>query len=77
LLGADVAAQCLNRGLVDEILVYVLPVVLGEGVPFASPGLATAELQLISSKQSGDAAMLRFLVAKPPAGRSEDVQKTQ
>jgi hypothetical protein len=26
ILGADVAAQCLQRGLVDEILVYVLPV---------------------------------------------------
>ena len=28
--GADVAGQCLGRGLVDEILVYVLPVLLGE-----------------------------------------------
>ena len=32
LLGADVAAQALARGLVDEILVYLLPVVLGGGV---------------------------------------------
>ncbi len=40
-LGADVAGQCLQRGLVDEILVYVLPVLLGDGARFslrASPG---------------------------------------
>jgi len=29
ILGADVASQALRRGLVDEILVYLLPVVLG------------------------------------------------
>jgi len=39
ILGADVAAQCLQRGLVDEILVYVLPVLLGDGVRFSPPGL--------------------------------------
>src|SRR5258707_13885439 len=38
ILGADVAGQCLQRGLVDEILVYVLPVLLGDGIPFSSPG---------------------------------------
>ena len=36
ILGADVAAQCLQRGLVDEIL-YVLPVLLGDGVRFSPP----------------------------------------
>ncbi len=64
ILGADVAAQCLNQGLVDEILVYVLPILLGVGVPFAAPGLAMAELEPISTKQSLDAAMLRFRVNK-------------
>ena len=34
ILGADVAGQCLRRGLVDEILVSVLPVLLGDGIPF-------------------------------------------
>jgi dihydrofolate reductase len=32
ILGADVAGQCLERALVDEILVYVLPVLLGDGI---------------------------------------------
>ena len=38
-LGADVAGQCLQRGLVDEILVYVLPVLLGDGIRFSSPSV--------------------------------------
>ena len=38
ILGADVAGQCLRRGLVDEILVYVLPVLLGDGIPLLVPG---------------------------------------
>ncbi len=59
-LGADVAAQCLRRGLVDEILVYVLPVLLGEGIPFSAPGLPTIDLQPLDSRRSGAATIMRF-----------------
>jgi len=64
ILGADVAAQCLGRGLVDEILVYVLPVLLGDGIRFSAPGLARVDLEPISSRRSGDATILRFRVRK-------------
>ena len=60
LLGADVAAQCLRRGLVDEILVYVLPVLLGEGIPFSAPGLPRIELEPLSSRTSGATTLMRF-----------------
>jgi dihydrofolate reductase len=64
ILGADVAGQCLGRGLVDEILVYVLPVLLGDGIPFSSPRLTRVDLEPISSARSGDATILRFRVRK-------------
>ncbi|MEU6845584.1 dihydrofolate reductase family protein [Streptomyces sp. NPDC046716] len=64
ILGADVAAQCLRRGLVDEILVYVLPVLLGDGVRFAPPGLDRIDLQPTGNIQSGGVTMLRFSVRK-------------
>ena len=64
-LGADVAVQCLQRGLVDEILVYVLPVLLGDGIRFSTPELARTHLEPISSTRSGDATILRFRVRKP------------
>lgn len=60
ILGADVGAQCLQRGLVDEILVYVLPVLLGDGIRLSPPGFDRMDLEPISSTRSGDAAMLRF-----------------
>ena len=37
ILGADLASQCLQRGLVDEILVYVLPVLFGRRGPLFDP----------------------------------------
>jgi dihydrofolate reductase len=39
ILGADVARQCLAAGLLDEILTFVAPVLLGDGVRmFEHPG---------------------------------------
>jgi len=68
ILGADVASQCLQRGLVDEILVFVLPVLLGDGIRFSSPRLARTDLERLSSTRSGDATILRFRVRKQSDG---------
>ena len=65
IIGADVARQCLRRGLVDEILVYVLPVLLGDGIRFfSSPGLARIDLEPLDSTRSGAVTILRFRVRK-------------
>jgi dihydrofolate reductase len=61
-LGADVAGQCLRHGLVDEILVYLLPVLLGDGIRFSSPAVTRTDLEPISSTRSRDATILRFRV---------------
>jgi dihydrofolate reductase len=68
ILGADVAAQCLRRGLVDEILVYVLPVLLGDGTRFYSaPGLARIDLEPVGCTQEGAVTILRFRPRKQPS----------
>jgi dihydrofolate reductase len=65
IIGADMARQCLRRGLVDEILVYVLPVLLGDGIRFfSSPGLARIDLEPLDSTRSGAVTILRFRVRK-------------
>jgi dihydrofolate reductase len=64
ILGADVAGQCLRRGLVDEILVYVMPLLLGDGIRFSPPGLPRIDLEPVSSSRSGDVTILRFHVRK-------------
>ena len=64
ILGADVAGQCLRRGLVDELLVYVLPVLLGDGIRFSAPGLARIDLEPVTSTHADGVTILRFRVRK-------------
>ena len=65
ILGADVAAQCLRAGLVDEIMVFILPVLLGDGVRFfSSPDLGRIDLEPLETKRAGDLTILRFRVLK-------------
>jgi dihydrofolate reductase len=64
ILGADLASQCLQQGLVDEVLVYVVPVLLGDGVRFSTSGLGRIDLEPFSNTQSGNVTMLRFSVLK-------------
>jgi dihydrofolate reductase len=49
ILGANVAKRCLAAGLLDEILVHVAPVLLGDGVRlFDQPGRGSLQLEPIS-----------------------------
>jgi dihydrofolate reductase len=64
ILGADLASQCLRQGLVDEVLVYLLPVLLGDGVRFSTSGLGRIDLEPFSNERAGPVTMLRFRVRK-------------
>jgi dihydrofolate reductase len=65
ILGADVARQCLERGLVDEILVFVLPVLLGGGTRFYSAkDLKPIGLEPLDTTRHGGVTLLRFRVRK-------------
>jgi hypothetical protein len=49
ILGANVAAQCLEAGVLDEVLVSVTPLLLGDGTRlFEQPGGETVRLEQIS-----------------------------
>ena len=62
-LGANVARQCLEAGLLEEILVHVGPVLLGDGVRlFDRPGGKPVNLEPISVRESGQSTALRFSV---------------
>jgi dihydrofolate reductase len=62
ILGADLASQCLRRGLVDELLVYVVLVLLGDGVRFSTPDLGRIDLEPFSNRQSGAVTLLQFRI---------------
>jgi dihydrofolate reductase len=64
-LGADVARQCVAAGLIDEILVHVAPLLLGDGVRlFGGPGVAPVDLETVSVSQAGQIANLRYRVVR-------------
>ncbi|HST50131.1 dihydrofolate reductase family protein [Jatrophihabitans sp.] len=63
ILGADVARQCLQAGVLDEILVFVAPVLLGDGVRLLDwPGGTTARLERLSVSEVPLAVGLWFRV---------------
>jgi len=64
-LGASVARQCVEAGLLDEILVHVAPVLLGDGVRFFErDGGERVKLEKLAVTESGQLTDLRFRVVK-------------
>ena len=64
ILGADIARQCMDAGLLDEIFVCVAPVLLGDGVRlFDRPGGANVKLERLAQTEAPLATNLWFHVA--------------
>ena len=63
LFGSDVARQAFDAGLVDEVLVHVVPVLLGTGIPFSRGG-GRVDLEPVSLDCSGPVAHLRYRVRR-------------
>ncbi len=66
IFGANVAAQCLAAGLIDEIVPHVAPVLLGDGIRLygASEDHGEVELERVDLAESGQVTSLRFRVKR-------------
>lgn len=65
ILGANLAKQCLDRGLLDEIVIHLAPVLLGGGVRlFAEPGGRRIGLEPTQVARTGQLTDLRFRVTR-------------
>jgi dihydrofolate reductase len=65
-LGANIARQCLEKGLLDEVIVHVAPVLLGDGVRlFERAGGEPVKLDPISSVDEGGVTVLRYSAGRP------------
>jgi dihydrofolate reductase len=63
ILGANIARQALEAGLLDEVLIHLAPVLLGDGVRlFNRPGGSPIRLERTEVKQTGQLTVLRFRV---------------
>ena len=58
IFGANVAAQCLAEGLIDEMVVHIAPVLLGDGVRLygEADDRQQVNLELVDRAESGRAA---------------------
>jgi dihydrofolate reductase len=65
--GATIALQSLRAGLLDEIVIHLVPVLLGDGVRLIdAPDLGTVELDRTLVATSGQITDLRFAVRAGP-----------
>ena len=66
IFGANLAAQCLDHGLIDEIVVHVAPVLLGGGVRLygEAGSRAQVKLGLVDRAESGELTSLRLRVER-------------
>jgi dihydrofolate reductase len=62
-LGANVARQCLESGLLDEIIIHLAPVLVGDGVRlFERAGGEPVRLKQISATTEGETTVVRYAV---------------
>jgi len=67
-LGASIARQCLEAGLLDEVIVHVAPVLLGDGVRlFDRADGEPVELDPISAIDEGGTTVLRYSTGRTSA----------
>jgi dihydrofolate reductase len=59
--GGDLAGQFADRGLLDEVIVYIAPVTLGAGAPLLP---RQVELRLEELARNGDFACVRYSVPR-------------
>lgn len=52
--GAKVIASFLDAGCIDEFVIHVIPVFIGEGIPLVAAGKRNIELKLLSTKRYAD-----------------------
>ncbi|SRR6266498_1543435 len=64
--GADITRQCLRAGLLDEMVIHLIPVLLGEGRRlFDHLGSEHVELELVHLREAPQATHLRYRVVHP------------
>jgi dihydrofolate reductase len=65
IIGASVARQCIDAGLIDEIFIHLVPILLGDGVSlFKRKSFTNIELKLIHFSHTDQTTNLRFRVVK-------------
>jgi dihydrofolate reductase len=63
--GAELIAAFLDAGHVDEFIIHVIPVMIGEGIPLMAPGHRQLPLKLLAAQKFPDGVVkLHYAIRK-------------
>jgi dihydrofolate reductase len=62
--GADMARQCVDAGLLDEIQLHIVPVLLGSGTRLFDYLVDSTELELVASTETPETLRVRYRVLR-------------
>ncbi|MDH3488645.1 MAG: dihydrofolate reductase family protein [Nitrosopumilus sp.] len=62
--GVQIIASFLNQGAVDEIIIFVIPVLLGKGIPLFKNIENETKLELVKTEKFGQLVDLHYKVLK-------------
>ena len=65
--GAGLIASFLDEGAIDEFIIHVIPVFIGEGIPLIQPRHRLVRLTLLSSRRFSDGVVRLYYRVLPPA----------
>ena len=64
-IGANIARQCIEAGLLDEIIIHIAPVLVGGGIRlFGRPDGDPVRLTPTASIEEGETTVLRYSVSR-------------
>jgi dihydrofolate reductase len=68
--GGQIIAAFLDEGQIDELMIFVIPVFIGEGIPLLAPRHRQIPLKLLSSRRYSDGVVrLHYRVARSAGER--------
>ncbi|MEO8189587.1 MAG: dihydrofolate reductase family protein [Acidobacteriota bacterium] len=63
--GAGLIASFLDAGQIDELILHVIPILLGEGIPLVEPRRRDVPLDLVSSRGFADGSVQLHYAVRP------------
>ncbi|MBF6224509.1 dihydrofolate reductase [Nocardia abscessus] len=67
--GGDLAGQFADAGLLDDVMVSIVPVTLGAGAPLLPRRILSTRMRLVAVEQAGQFAELHYRLAGPLESR--------
>lgn len=64
--GGELIASFLDEGQIDEFIIHVIPIFIGEGIPLISPAQRSVRLELLSSEAYPDGVVRLHYSVLPP-----------